>query len=399
MSIVIIGGGQAAGAAIRKLRELGHAGQVVLVSDESHLPYERPPLSKEYLWRIEQDLRCIAPGRQSNERMLLDSSATSIDPNAKTVTCANGTVLPYEALLLATGGRPRRLSIPGSDLANVHCLRTALDAGALRRSLDHCAATGQALLVVGGSWIGLEVAAGAREAGIEVVLLERGDRLCSRTLPTADAEWMQSLHTSRGVAIRLRTTLERLEGSCLAEHAHLSDGSRLKVGAVIAGIGIAPNVELAHQCGVHVRNGVVIDRHGRTSISGIYAAGDVAEQTCAWHGESVRIETWDNANRQGEAAAAHIAGVAGEGPASVPWFWSDQYRINLQVVGSPLKGNTVISSQSDGPQRLSIHLRGGAVVGAVGINRARDMRRLRKLLGEQALLDEAALQQHGFSSH
>jgi len=388
--IVIVGGGQAAGAAMRKLRELRFDGEVVLVSEEEHAPYERPPLSKEYLWGAEQDVRYIASGDRANEQMLLGRAVTSVDPERRTVHCAGGPPLQYDALLLATGGQPRRLAVPGSDLPNVHHLRTAANACALRQSIESCDKARKPLLVVGGSWIGLEIAAGAREAGVEVVLLEVGDRFCTRTLPVSTAQWLHMLHASHGVDIRLRTSVVALEGDTEVRHAQLSDGSRIGIGAVVVGIGIAPNVALAQHCGALVRSGVVVDSHCRTTVPHIYAAGDVSEQACSWHDAELRIETWDNANRQGEAAALHMASPSDEASttptstyrAAPPWFWSDQYGVNIQVVGAPLHSDAVITSGDEGPGRLDVHLCNGVVVGAIGIDRARDMRRLRKILAE-----------------
>ena len=399
--IVIVGGGQAGGAALRRLRELRYAGPVTLISEEGHAPYERPPLSKEYLFGNERELRCIAPGQQPNERFMLGCTVVAADPVTRTLACNDGTHLHYDALLLATGGRPRPLTVPGSALANVHTLRTSSDAAALRESIARCAAIRRPLLVVGGSWIGLEVAAGARAAGVKVVLLELGERLCTRTLPASAAQWLQALHVAQGVDIRLQSSLLRLEGDAAVAAAELSDGSRLEVGAVVAGIGIAPDTALAEQCGALVRTGVVVDAHGRTSVPGLYAAGDVTEQICACHGAAVRIETWDNANRQGEAAASHMAApepAAADTAAQVPppWFWSDQYGMNLQVLGAPGRADRVLSREDGADRTLAIHLHGDIVVGAVGINSAREMRRLRKLLGDGTPLTRASLQAHGF---
>jgi NADPH-dependent 2,4-dienoyl-CoA reductase/sulfur reductase-like enzyme len=401
--VVIVGGGQAAGAALRKLRQLDYPGPVALVSDEAHSPYERPPLSKEYLWGVEPELRWIVPGDRSNESLAIRRTAVAGDAAGKTITCDDGAQLRYDFLLLATGGLPRRLAVPGSDPGPIHCLRRADDAVALRRSIERCMRTRLPLLVVGGSWIGLEVAAGARDAGVDVVLVEQGERLCGRTLPALAATWLEALHASRGVDVRLRTSVLSLDGDGELRGAQLSDGSSLPVGAVVAGIGITPNTSLARRLGLLVRSGIVVDRYGRSSIPGIYAAGDVAEQACPWHAHPLRIETWDNANRQGEAAAMHIAGLASgaaapempERPAP-PWFWSDQYGLNLQVLGAPTCGDSVLAGEPGESAPLFIHLRNDAVVGAIGMNRPREMRRLRKLLTERARLQGAELAQEGF---
>ncbi|VTU30346.1 NAD(P)/FAD-dependent oxidoreductase [Variovorax sp. RA8] len=399
--VVIVGGGQAAGAALKTLRQLGHAGPIVLVTDEAHAPYERPPLSKEYLCGAEQALRWVAPGTLANEQLVVNRTAVAGDAARKTITCSDGSTIAYDLLLLATGGSPRRLAVPGSELGLVHVLRNASDAIALRRSIERCARQQRRLLIVGGSWIGLEVAAIAREAGVEVTLVEQGERLCGRTLPAAAAHWLHELHALRGVDLRMQTAVLRLEGDGEVGNARLSDGTGLAIGAVVAGIGITPNVALAQQMGLRIGSGIVVDAHGRTSAPDIYAAGDVTEQACAWHMAPVRIETWDNANRQGEAAARHIAGLECAAPecAAPPWFWSDQYGANLQVLGAPTCGDAVLTGTGGKDARLSVHLRGETVVGAVGINESREMRRLRKLWSAEGPLRRPDLARAGFELH
>lgn len=421
--LVIVGGGQAAGSALKTLRELDYMGSIVLVSDEAFAPYERPPLSKEYLWGMEQDLRAVAPDERSNEQLLLDRQVVSGDVPSRTLCCSDGSTLSYSALLLATGGVPRRLRVPGAELGGVHALRSAGDALSLRRSIERCRQERRTLLIVGGSWIGLEVAAGARAVGVDVTLVEQGGRLCGRTLPIAAAEWLRRFHVSRGVDVRLGCSVLRLDGDADVRSAQLSDGSVSPVGAVVVGIGIDPNTSLAEHMGLQVRSGIVVDQDCRTSVPEIFAAGDVAEHVCPWHGLPVRIETWDNANRQGAIAARQIArsgaalrlvkpaqalggdlqgtseSASGGSCTVPPWFWSDQYGVNLQVIGAPLCGDTVLAgaggnATADSP--LYIYLRGDAVIGAVGINRPREMRRLRKLLAKRPDLQRDALTAEGF---
>ncbi|VTU23305.1 Rhodocoxin reductase [Variovorax sp. PBS-H4] len=401
--VVIVGGGQAAGAALRRLRQLDYPGPVALVSDEAHVPYERPPLSKEYLSGTERELRWVAPGHRPNERIATERTAVAGDVRTRTISCNDGTALEYDFLLIATGGMPRRLGMPGADLDNVHCLRHASDAIALKESIRRCSRMALRLLVVGGSWIGLEVAAAARGAGVEVTVVEQAEQLCRRTLPCAPAALLHALHAAHGVDLRLRTSVAGLDGGREVRRARLSDGSVLSVGAVVGGIGITPNTSLAQRLGLLVRSGIVVDRHCRSSVPEIYAAGDVAEQACHWHDDSLRIETWENANRQGETAAMHMAALAtgtGEpeapGRAAPPWFWSDQYDMNLQVVGAPVRGDAVLACQSSARERLFVHLRGDLVVGAVGMNKPREMRRLRKLLTERPQLPRSELLQEGF---
>ncbi len=336
-SMVIIGAGHSGGRAVQALRAQGWTGRIDLIGLEAHAPYERPPLSKELLLGAKQADDCLlGPVVDSAHDSALQrhvATATRIDRHQRTVTLASGEQLPYRALLLATGGHARHLAVPGADLPQVMALRTLDDAARLAPHL----AAGKHLLVVGGGFIGLEVAASARQRGVEVTLLEGAPRLMGRAVPADMAEQALQLHRARGVDVRLGVVPERFEALDGKVLAHLTDGSQLRVDAVVVGIGIQPATELAAQAGLTVARGIVVDAGLRTNDPQVFAIGDVSEFPSPISGDLIRQETWLNAETQGQVAATNMLG-GNATYTQAAWFWSDQYDHQLQVAGEPALG-------------------------------------------------------------
>jgi len=363
--MLIVGAGHVGGRAAQALREFGWAGPVVMVGDEPHLPYERPPLSKAVLTGEQQADECrLRPAADYDTDSIthIRARVQAIDAAAHEVVLEGGRRLAYEALLLATGGHARQLTIPGSDLPGVLSLRTLGDAAALAPRLRD----GARIVIVGGGFIGLEVAASARQRGCRVSLLEGAPRLMGRAVPAAVAEQMLALHRSRGVDVRLGCGPLAIEQRGAALSLSLQDGSSIEADTVVVGIGIAPATALAQAAGLAVNRGVVVDACLQTNVPGIYAAGDVAEFPGALSGLPMRQETWHNAETQARTAARNMLG--GHEPyAALPWFWSDQYDHQLQVAGEPALGvRSVERRLGDGAQ---IHFdldAEGRVVGASG---------------------------------
>jgi len=380
--IVIIGGGQGAGASLRHLRALGYDGIASVICAEDLYPYERPPLSKEFLSGTASiDTLTLCTPEHPRERFYLGDVASRIDPAQKRVMLRSGTSIPYDKLLIATGGEARRLALAGADGSNVHYLRTVHDARRLRTALADCQAAQTPVLVIGGGWIGLEIAAAARQAGLETTLIEAGSQLCGRSLPAPVAAELLRAHQDRGVNIRLGCSIDALHGDGRVTAAALSDGSTIPVGMVVVGIGLIPNTQLAADAGLVVGNGVRVDANGRTSNDHIYAIGDVAEFPCMWHGYAVRMETWNNANVQAvRAMSAMLPHADAPSPAggAVPWFWSDQFDLNLQVLGAPLVGDDALISTDAEGGALHLYVKDKRLIGAIGINRARDIRILKR---------------------
>lgn len=334
--MVIIGAGHCGGRAAQRLREQGWTGRIDLVGDEAHPPYERPPLSKDLLTarKAAEDCWLMAPQALCDMDVTVHTArAQSLDTLARSVTLADGQVLPYARVLLATGGQVRRLSIPGADLPQVLTLRNLGDAQALASRLQ----TGSRLLVVGGGFIGLEVAASARQLGVEVVLVEGAARLLGRAVPPEVAAQVLDLHRAHGVDVRLGVLPTAFASDGDALRVTLADGSVCEVDTVVVGIGIEPAVELARQAGLQLGRGIVVDRQLRTSDPHVFAAGDVAEFPSVLSGQPMRQETWLNAETQSAVAADNMLGAAVE-YSQLPWFWSDQYDHQLQVSGEPTLG-------------------------------------------------------------
>lgn len=393
-TFVVVGGGHAAGRAIEALRESGFGGRIVLIGEEPSPPYERPPLSKDLLsGKAALDSLWVRPQdwyAQQGIELLLGQRADAIDRKAARVLLADGRSVAYDRLLLTTGARARPLTVEGADLPGVHAVRTIADALALRERLR----PGARLLVVGAGFIGLEVAAVARERGCEVTVIEAAAHPLGRVAPASVGTMFAELHRSFGAMLRMDTVLTRIargpDGRGLV--AFTADGFEWQGDAVVAGIGSVPNTELAAAAGLAVDNGIRTDEYGRTSDPAIYAAGDVTSHFNPLLGRHLRLETWQNAQNQAIAVARAMAG--GDQPhAEVPWFWTDQHGINFQSAGAPLGWDEVLWRGDPGARPSMVFYRqDGVVVGGATINQGRLMRHLKQLIVRRARVDAALLQ-------
>lgn len=331
-SLVIVGAGLAAGKAVQELRESGFDGHIVLYGAETHPPYERPPLSKGYLMGTDDlEAAVVHPlewYRGHDVDIRLGTRVTSIDPGARTVT-AWGQQQGYDKLLLATGAQPRRLPIADRSEAPVTYLRTVEDSDRIRSLLR----PGRRLVIVGGGWIGLEVAAAARNAGAHVTVLEALDMPLGHVLGPEVAQIFTALHTAHGVDIRVNAVVSSIEGDDGRACVGLSDGSTVEADLILVGIGAVPEVALGQAAGLRTDNGIVVDAQLRTSHPDIFAAGDLANAYHPRLGRHLRVEHWDNAIEQGVVAAQNMLGksVAYE---RLPYFYSDQYDLGMEYLGN-----------------------------------------------------------------
>jgi 3-phenylpropionate/trans-cinnamate dioxygenase ferredoxin reductase component len=391
-TIAIIGAGQAGGWAAQTLRKEGFAGRVVLIGDETHPPHERPPLSKAVLSGEAAPQSTWLQKAEAFETLGLEwrpgARVTRIDRAAKRLEMAGGEMLAYDKLILCTGGRARMLAVPGANSAAVRTLRTIDDALALAPML----APGRSVVVVGGGWIGLEVAATARKRGADVVVVEAQSRLCERTVPCEISEHLLALHRSHGTRVIL--------GAGIAGFATdtddrsvvtLADGQALSCDAIVVGVGMVPNDDLAREAGLECDGGVVVDSRCRTSDPDILAAGDVAVTANPWAGRRLRLESWQNAQEQGIAAARSALGLEVDYQ-PLPWFWSDQYAMNLQIYGIPTPTHRVVARGTPGSDSFVLfYLDGDVVKAALGPNAARDLRFARRLIERRLPVDPQRL--------
>lgn len=339
--MVIVGGGQAAVSLIARLRELGHEGGIMLVGDEPILPYQRPPLSKKYLsGHFSVDRLILRPESwysQQRVELHLGIKVISIDRLARRLHLSDGHSLAYNRVALTTGSQPRRLPAAiGGDLCGVYTMRNVADADAVAPEIR----MGRRMLVIGGGYIGLEIAAVASVAGVRVTLIETADRILQRVAATETADFFRALHRSHGVDIREKRCLTRLfsyDGHLIG--AELDDGNMLSIDCVMVGIGILPNDDLARDAGLAVENGIAVDQCCRTSDPAIFAAGDCTSFT--WLRRRIRLELVQNAIEQAKAAAAAMLGID-EPYFAKPWFWSDQFDVKLQIAGLSLGYDDVV---------------------------------------------------------
>jgi 3-phenylpropionate/trans-cinnamate dioxygenase ferredoxin reductase component len=339
-TFVIAGAGLAGAKAAETLREEGFDGRLVLVGDEPERPYERPPLSKEYL-RGEADEKPYVHGKSfyaDNAIELWTSTRVSgIDPGLHELLLEGDQHLGYDRLLVATGSRPRRLDVAGADLDGIHYLRTLADSERIGKRIE----TGQRLVVIGSGWIGAEIAASARQKGCEVTMLERGSLPLERVLGPELGRIYLDLHRDHGVEFLPETTVERFEGDGSVRRVITSDGASIETAFVVVGIGVAPRTGLLEHAGLRVDNGVVVDELLETNAPGVFAAGDVASARHPFYGRHLRVEHWANALNQGPAAAKNMLGKA-EPYDEIPYFFSDQYESGMEYSGFATEWDEVV---------------------------------------------------------
>jgi len=386
--VVVVGAGLAGAELAVSLRQAGHRGPVVLVGDEPHQPYQRPPLSKAVLEGAasEHDIRVRAEAAyaKASVDLVLGVRVRSLDTMGQTVTLGDDTVVSYDGLALTTGGRPRRLVLgEGVEALSLYRLEDAVQLRGLLRP-------GLRLLVVGGGFVGLEVAAAAVSAGAEVTLVELQGRLLARSCSPVVAQHLAAVHRERGVDLRCGVgVVDAVRRDDGALEVRLDDGSTVVVDHLLAGIGQVPNDELAAAAGLAVDDGVLVDEHCRTSDRHVVAAGDCARQHHGWLGRRVRLESQQNTTEQARVAAATLAGVM---PAvtGVPWFWSDQYEHKLQMAGVPEPGDEELRRGGRDRNDFSVlFVRDDILVGIQALDRPRDFAAARKLMAQRARIDLA----------
>ncbi|MCA1404105.1 FAD-dependent oxidoreductase [Ensifer sp. IC3342] len=392
--IVIVGAGECGARAAFALREKGFDGEVTLIGAEPHLPYERPPLSKEGLAGADAPKYVASAERyeEAGVAVLTDAFVEKIDREGKAVRLADGRSIKYDRLLLATGARPRAFPGASENSERIRVLRTHADALAIRRAL----APGRKIAIIGGGFIGLELAATARKLGAEVTLVEGLPRPLTRGVPEEIATVVAERHRHEGVEIICSAKIAAIEDDGREARVHFAEGGSLSADLVIVGIGAMPNTELAEAAGLAIDNGIAVDETLRTSDPDIYAAGDCCSFPLSHYGgRRVRLEAWRNAQDQGTLVAANLIGGS-EPVSSVPWFWSDQYDLTLQIVGVADGAVQTVRRDMEAGAFILFHLDGeGRLIAASGIGPgnavARDIRLAEMLIAAGSRPDRQAL--------
>jgi 3-phenylpropionate/trans-cinnamate dioxygenase ferredoxin reductase subunit len=388
--IVIAGAGQAAVQTVDTLRRKGFTGKLTVVGEEPWLPYQRPPLSKKYLaGSVQRERLLIRPAQFYAEHQVtthLGRRVTDIAPRARHVRLDEGLTLPYDALLLATGSRPRRLLAPGAQLAGVHTLRTIEDVDRIRAE----AGAGARLVIIGGGYIGLEVAATARELGMQVTVLEMAERVMARVTCAEVSAFYEAEHARAGVRIHCNARVRALHAdprTARVRSVLTEDGAEHPADLVLVGVGVVPADELARGAGLECENGIITDAYCRTSEEGIWAAGDCASHLNRQYGRHLRLESVDNAFEQGTTVALNMLGTPTPHD-KVPWFWSDQFDLKLIIVGVGYGYDTVILRGAPASRSFSAcYLRAGELVAIDSINAPKDQMAARKLIAAHARPD------------
>ncbi len=389
-NVVVIGAGQAGASLVAKLRGLGFDGAITLIGEEPFVPYQRPPLSKAYLLgQMARERLFLRPEEYYAEhdiKLRLNMPVRAIEPAARRLVLEDGEELDYDALVLATGAVPNRLPAAiGGDLEGVYVIRGLADIDRLAPEFGQ----GRRVLIVGGGYIGLEAAAVAAQKGLEVVLIEAGERILQRVASPKTSDYFRDLHRAHGVDIREGVGLKSLTGEGRVRGAELSDGAKLEVDFVIAGIGVQPATALAEAAGLMLDNGIAVDEFGRSSDAQIWAAGDCA--SFPWKGGRIRLESVPNAIEQAEAVAANLLGANAPYIAK-PWFWSDQYDVKLQMAGLNSGYDDVV--ERPGPKKGAVsfwYFRADELLAVEAMSDARAYMVGKRLIESAKSVDKAAL--------
>ena len=387
---IIAGAGHAGGQTAISLRQAGYEGRIVVCGDEPAPPYQRPPLSKKYLsgeLALERVfLRPESFYSRNDIELRLGNAVREIDREGRTVRLEDGDSLAFTDLVVATGSRPRRLDAPGADLGNIFYLRTLADSDVIRNAL----VAGRRLAVVGGGYIGLEIASTARGLGLEVCVIEAADRILGRVTAPEMSAYYTSAHRARGVDIRLSTSIAAFEGDGTVEAVDCGDET-IPADVVVVGIGIVPEQELAASAGIRCDDGIVVDERCATSADHVYAVGDCTRHPNPVLGRTLRLESVHNALEQARTAAANIAGTPTKYE-QVPWFWSDQFDLKLQMVGMSQGYDTIVQRGSmDADDFAMFYLKDGVLIAVDAVNRPREFMACRKLVPERPRIDPAKL--------
>ena len=390
-TFVIVGASLTGAKAAETLRAEGFDERVVLVGAEDERPYERPPLSKDYLrGEVDRETVYVHPEEfyaEHDIELRLGRSAVSLNAAGSELTLDNGERVRYDQLLLATGAEPRRLSIPGGDLDGVLYLRSVADSDALRARLDR----GGAVVVIGAGWIGAEVAASARQRGLEVTVIDPLTVPLERVLGTEVGAVYRDLHLDHGVQMLHGTAVEAFEGDTAVQRVRTIDGRELECDFVVVGVGVHPRTGLAAQAGLAVDNGILVDEHLQTSAPGVFAAGDVANAQHPFYGQPIRVEHWANALHQGPLAARAMLGHA-DAYDRLPYFFSDQYDVGMEYAGlARSRDRVVFRGDPAGREFIAFWMVGDRVVAGMNVNVWDVTDAIQRLIRERVAVDDRRL--------
>jgi 3-phenylpropionate/trans-cinnamate dioxygenase ferredoxin reductase subunit len=387
---VIVGAGQAGATAAQALRQEGFDGRLILIGDEPERPYERPPLSKEYLRGETTETPYVHAAElyaDNDVELWTSTRVAGIDTGVGELLLEGDRRLGYDRLLLTTGARPRRLDVPGADLDGIHYLRTVADSRAIGERLERQ----ERLVVVGSGWIGAEIAASAREKGCEVTMLEMASLPLERVLGPELGQVYLDIHREHGVEFLAETTVERFEGQGSVERVLTRDGAEIETDFVVVGIGVAPRCGLAEATGIRVDNGILVDERLETSVPGVFAAGDVANAEHAFYGRRIRVEHWANAGVQGELAAKAMLEQSAVND-EIPYFFSDQYDVGMEYGGFATSWDEVVfRGDLEGREFVAFWLEDGRVVAGMNVNVWDVNEAIRELIRSRAQVDREAL--------